>query len=274
MASCNRADFHVSVTLRSCPQLIWTMHLARFHHQLIWQKGKTSNQITKGDYSTLFFFFLWLNPYLHCSPSGLLAPAATARFFFWLGHLGNSLLEFNWNIANIGLWYFLSVSLIFKTPDSQELEHIFRGMAQLNRKQAFRCDSMKVCSERENSVNKELDLVLMLHLAFSDSLRSFHMTNLFTGVLSKYKEHSAHVTIRRNNQHPSISSWNTDGRTHLARVLHRPELSAPVHICLVHSGLQSGANAPHYIFKTNSSQHPFYPQLITVLKGRLVMVLK
>lgn len=96
----------------------------------------------------------------------------------------------------------------------------------------------------------------MLHLACSDSLRSFHMTNLFA--VQVLRTYCAHVTIRRNNQHPSISSWNTDGRTQLARVLHRPELSAPMHICLVHSGLQSGANPPHYIFKTNSSQHPFY----------------
>lgn len=67
---------------------ILTVFLARFHHQPTWQKWSTRNLITKGACPSLldvwvFFllFFLWLNPYLHRSPSGLLAPDATARLF-------------------------------------------------------------------------------------------------------------------------------------------------------------------------------------------------
>lgn len=86
----SRPDFSVAINgaMRPSPHLILTIHLARFNHQPIWQKGNMSNHITKrclsftlGCFFFFFFsFFLWLNPY-HRSPSGLLAPDATARLF-------------------------------------------------------------------------------------------------------------------------------------------------------------------------------------------------
>lgn len=92
------------------------LHLARFHHSIIWQKGNTSKRISIGGvpvlHSWMFFFFLWLNPYLHHSPSGPLVPDATARLFsgwaIWAALYWRS-IESKYSAFLVGLLFFFNV---------------------------------------------------------------------------------------------------------------------------------------------------------------------
>lgn len=129
------------------------LHLARFHHSIIWQKGNTSKRISIGGvpvlHSWMFFFFLWLNPYLHHSPSGPLVPDATARLFsgwaIWAALYWRS-IESKYSAFLVGLLFFLMCCL-------PKLEHTFKRMAQINGKPPFGQSACTPLSwKREDSV--------------------------------------------------------------------------------------------------------------------------
>lgn len=114
-------------------QVSSSTNTAKGKHRQLYPK-KSGMSVLHSWMCAFFWVFFWLNPYFYLSPSGLLAPDATARLFsdwaIWAA-LGWSSIESRYSVISCWGCYFFWMCRL------PRLEHTFKRVAQINGKQAF-----------------------------------------------------------------------------------------------------------------------------------------